>query len=139
MKKGLKAYLSSVIRVSYISRSSLTNILKLFNTYGFCRYNTILSSFKIHSPLRYGVLLSVILSFFLLSFINLKGTIIFSLLIVFLYNYISEINFSKSIFSFKYPLLAIICQLSWLLGVFRGMINYNNAKSKNSNFIKWKG
>ena len=133
---GYQPFISSQLKLSYLCRSSILLTIRLFNTYGFCRSNTILSSFRIHSPLRYGILLSVILGFFFLSFINLKGTIVFSLLIVFLYNYFSEINFSKSIFSIKYPLLAIICQFSWFLGVFRGIINYNNAKSKNSNFIK---
>ena len=41
LKKGFKAYLSSKIKISYVSRDSLINILKLFNTYGFCRANTI--------------------------------------------------------------------------------------------------
>ena len=47
LEKGYKPYLSSSIKVSYLCRSSFLNILKLFNSYGYCRANTILVSKKI--------------------------------------------------------------------------------------------
>ena len=133
---GYQPFISSKLKLSYLCRSSIILTIRLFNTYGFCRSNTILSSFRIHSPKRYGVLLFIILSFFTLLLFNFKGTIIFSLLIIFLYNFFSEISFSKLNFNILYPLLAIICQFSWLLGIFRGFVNYPNVKSKKSNFIK---
>ena len=44
LEKGLKVFLSSDIKISYICRESLLNTIKLFNTYGYCRANTVISS-----------------------------------------------------------------------------------------------
>ena len=136
IKAGYQPFISSQLKLSYLCRSSIISTIRLFNTYGFCRSNTILSSFSIHSPKRYLILLVIILSFFSFLFLDFKSTIIFSLLIVFLYNFFSEIKFSKFKFKILYPILAIFCQFSWLLGVFRGFANFHNVKSKKSNFIK---
>ena len=37
IEKGFKAYISSSIKLEYVSRSSFLNLLRLFNTYGYCR------------------------------------------------------------------------------------------------------
>ena len=136
LEAGYKPFISSKLKLSYLSRPSILLTIRLFNTYGFCRSNTLLSSFKIHSPLRYIALLFIILSMLFFFFINFKWAIIYSLLIVFSYNFISEIIFSRFKVNFKYPILAIICQFSWFLGFIRGFLSYHNIKSKKSNYIK---
>ena len=53
LERGFKAYISSNIKVSYVCRSSFKNIMKLFNTYGYCRANTILISKKLFISKRH--------------------------------------------------------------------------------------
>ena len=53
LERGLKAYISASIKVSYISRKSFMNILRLFNSYGYCRGNTILLSKKVFISYRH--------------------------------------------------------------------------------------
>ena len=83
LKKGLKAYLSSKIKVSYVSRSSFINILKLFNTYGFCRANTIFISKKIFISARHFFVF-IVLIFFLITLSS------FSLIFFFTINYFAN-------------------------------------------------
>ena len=136
IRKGYQPFISSKLKLGYKSRPSILATIRLFNTYGYCRSNTILSSFTIHSPMRYIILFLIFLSFLFFFFIDFKKTIIASLIFIFLYNFLSELKLSKFRFNLVFPLLAIICQLSWLLGFFRGLIIYHNVKSKRSNFIK---
>lgn len=135
LKKGFKAYLSSAIRVSYISRSSLTNILKLFNTYGFCRANTIRISKQIFiSPRHFFVF---ILFFFLLTlFFRFSLFYIFILPILLL-----GINFFGEIISFGeksnlvIPIYATLCQFLWIMGFVWGFLSIFRNVKKQSNFI----
>ena len=72
LEKGFKAYISSKIKVSYICRSSFLNILKLFNTYGYCRANTIFVSKKLFiSKRHFYVFISLIIIFFFKICINI--------------------------------------------------------------------
>ena len=136
LSAGYQPFISSKLKFSYLCRPSIISTIRLFNTYGYCRLNTIFSSLTIHSPGRYLALFLIFLNFIFFLFIDSGKTLIFSFILVFLYNFLSEINYSKFKIDIKYPIFAIICQSSWILGLFWGLINYANVKSKKSNFIK---
>ena len=133
LKKGFKAYLSSKIKVSYVSRSSFINILKLFNTYGFCRGNTILISKKLFISSRHFfvftalIILLIILSSFSLLFLLP--------LFILLMNIIGEIISSGKIYKMHIPFYATLCQFSWILGFLWSLLTIFSKNKSVSNFI----
>ena len=84
LKKGYKAYLSPSINLSYVSRSSFVNIIKLFNTYGFCRANTILLSKKLFiSSRHFFVFLSIIFTITFLLKLTYISLIFLPIILIF--------------------------------------------------------
>ena len=133
LKKGFKAYLSSKIKVSYVSRSSFINILKLFNTYGFCRANTILISKRIFiSPRHFFAFLVLI---FLLITLSSFSLLVFLPLSIFLMNIIGEIISSRKIYKMHIPIYATLCQFSWILGFLWSLATVLSKNKNKSNFI----
>ncbi len=135
LKKGFKAYISSDIKVSYVCRSLLINILRLFNTYGYCRGNTIFISKKIFISSRH--LLVFIIS--LLILITLLKYSIFSILlfplILLLWNLICEIKTFWKCFKLHIPFCATMCQLSWIFGFIWSIFSIFKKRKVQSNFI----
>ncbi len=135
LKKGFKAYLSSKIRVFYISRSSFKNILRLFNTYGFCRANTILVSRKIFISTRHFFVFVAFISL-LIVFLKFSFFSIFLLPLLLLC-----LNFSGEIISFGWngnfliPFYATLCQFLWIIGFIWGFLSIFRNIKKQSNFI----
>ncbi len=133
LKKGFKAYLSSKIKVSYVSRSLLLNILKLFNTYGFCRANTILISKNLFISLRHFF---VFLAFICLLIILSSFSLIFLIpLFILVINIIGEIFYSGKIRKMHIPVYATLCQFSWMLGFLWCFATIFSKNKSKSNFI----
>ena len=135
LEKGLKAYISSKINVSYKCRSSLINIFRLFNTYGYCRANTIFLSKKVFISKRH---LWAFLSF---TFISIFLTIIspFSILLMpiflLLFNYLGETIFYKKEFKIYIPIYATMCQFSWIVGFLWKILSIFKSNNIKTNFI----
>ena len=135
LEKGLKAYISSKINVSYKCRSSFINILRLFNTYGYCRANTIFLSKKVFISKRH---LWAFLSF---TFISIFLTIIspFSILLMpiflLLFNYLGETIFYKKEFKIYIPIYATMCQFSWIVGFLWKILSIFKSNNIKTNFI----
>ena len=135
LKKGYKAFISSSIKVSYVSRFSFINILKLFNNYGFCRAKTILISKNLFISSRHllvFIFFVISLSLFLKFF---HGLIFFYPLILLLVNYLGEFISFGRLAKIYIPFYATLCQFSWILGFLCGLISIFNKKNSNSNFI----
>ena len=133
LKKGFKAYLSSKIKVSYVSRDSFLNILKLFNTYGFCRANTILISKRIFiSPRHFFVFISLICLIINLAKFSL---IVFLPLIIVVINIIGEIITHGKKYKLHIPIYATLCQFSWILGFLWSLVTIFSKNKSKSNFI----
>ena len=125
--------MSSKIKVSYISRSSFINILKLFNTYGYCRANTILISKNYLFPfVTFLYLLALIFLFIILSSFSL---IFFLPLFILLMNIIGEIIYSGKIYKMHIPIYATLCQFSWILGFLWSLVTIFSKNKSKSNFI----
>jgi len=133
LKKGFKAYLSSKIKVSYVSRTSFINILKLFNTYGFCRINTILISKNLFISSRHFFVFIALI--FLLITLSSFSLIFFLPLFLLLLNIFGEINFSGKINKMHISIYATLCQFSWILGFFWGLVTFFSKNKSKSNFI----
>ena len=85
LEKGFKAYLSSKIKISYVSRSTIRRIFRLFNTYGFCRGNTILLTGKVFISMRHFIVfVSFLLFIFFLGQYSLVLFIFFPLFLFFI-------------------------------------------------------
>ena len=135
LDKGYNSYLNSKIKVSYISRNSFINILNLFNTYGYCRANTILYTKKLFISARHLIVFLIIVIFNLIC-IN------YSILSIFLFpfgllffNIIGEIillNLKAKIFV---SLCATLCQFSWIIGFVWRILTILNTSKVKSNFI----
>jgi len=135
IKRGFKAYISSQIKVSYISRNSLLNVFKLFNSYGFCRANTILISKKIFiSKRHFLVLISILIISFLLIKVSSLNILLFPIILL-IFNYICEISFYKSRKNFWVPFYSTLCQFSWILGFLWCLLTILKRNKKLSNFI----
>ena len=135
LEKGLKAYISSKINVSYKCRSSFINILRLFNTYGYCRANTILLSKKVFISKRH---FWVFLSFFLIfTFLIIISPFSISLLPIFLllFNYFGEILFYSREFKIYIPIYATVCQFSWIMGFVWKILSIFKNNNIITNFI----
>ena len=120
LKRGFKAYISSSIKVGYICRSSFSNLLKLFNTYGYCRANTIFVSKKIFISRRhlYVFISLIVISIILLSLSSLSlEYLIFLPLILLILNLISELIYSGKVNNLYVPVCGTLCQFSWILGI----------------------
>ena len=135
LKKGLKAYISPKIKVSYKCRSSFINILRLFNTYGYCRANTILLTKKLFISRRHSL---VFTCFFLISiFLIIIAPISLFLLPLFLllFNYLGETIFYNKQFKIYIPIYATMCQFSWILGFFWKILSILKGNNIKTNFI----
>ena len=132
---GFKSYISSDIKLSYICRSSFKNLLKLFNTYGFCRANTILVTKKIFISARhfFAFFLSIILVLLLIIFNY--SYLLFLPIVLLLFNLISEIIFSRKVFKLYIPFYATLCQFSWILGFIWRLLTILKTNKLKSNFI----
>ena len=135
LEKGFKAYISSKIKLKYICRSSFLNLIRLFNTYGYCRFNSILVSKKLFiSKRHFFVFLSILINFLVL----IQFSIIFllflpSLLLIF--NFINEITVNKKRSNLFVPTYGTLCQFSWIAGFLWGLISILRNKQIKSNFI----
>tara|TARA_B100001989_G_scaffold142320_2_gene101204 strand:- start:2689 stop:3672 length:984 start_codon:yes stop_codon:yes gene_type:complete len=134
-EKGYKTYISEDIKVSYVSRSSFINTLRLFNTYGFCRANTILISKKAFLSMRHFLIFLLLVMFFILIvFISLK--ILFLLpILLFIFNCLGEFFLIGLKKSFIIPFCATLCQISWISGFIRSFLIIFKKKSTMSNYI----
>ena len=135
LERGLKAYISSDIKVSYFCRKSLINIFKLFNTYGYCRANTIFISRKLFISLRHlFVFIAIILIFFFLLRFSILA-ILFAPFLLFLFNLFGELFYEFNLTKIYVPFFATLCQLSWILGFFWQLVSIFRNKINQSNFI----
>lgn len=135
LEKGLRAYISSTIKIKYVSRSSFYNILKLFNTYGFCRANTILISKKMFiSKRHFFVFLSLIISLIVLINVSILNILFFPLILV-VFNFLCEILSYKTQLNLLVPIYGTLCQFSWILGFLWSFLSILKVKETKSNFI----
>ncbi len=133
--RGLQAYISSSIKVSYINRSSFKNLLKLFNTYGYCRANTIFVSKKIFISLRH-LIVCILIFLIILILLNYSFKSIFCFpLFLFIFNCIGEIKHLRNGLKMYLPFYATLCQFSWIVGFFWNLITIFKRKKTSSNFI----
>ena len=135
LEKGFKAYLSSHIKVNYVSRSKFWKILKLFNTYGFCRSNTILISKKVFISSRH---LLVFISLILLMIIIGSFSIIYLTTIpiaLLLINVFGEIFTQRKSCNLQIPFYATLCQFSWIFGFLWNLFCILKKKTVDTNFI----
>ena len=135
LERGLKAYISSNIKVNYISRKSFINILRLFNTYGYCRGNTILLSKKAFISARHLFVFIFFVTLFLIFLSISYYYLVFFPLVLFLFNFIGEILTNKSCKKYYLPFCGTLCQFSWILGFLWSMLSIFNRKNIKSNFI----
>ena len=135
LAKGFKAFVSSKIKISYICRESFTNILKLFNTYGYCRANTILLSKKLFISIRHFYAFLFFSSLILIIFYYSYLYVLFLPIILLFFNFIGELFFSKKDFKIYIPFYATLCQFSWLVGFLWSLLSIFKKKSLKSNFI----
>ena len=135
LEKGFKAYICSSVEVYYLCRSSFLNILKLFNTYGYCRANTIYISKKIFISKRHLYLFIIILFIFLLLLKISFFSLFLEPIILFLFNLFGELFYKGNLLKIYLPFYATLCQLSWMIGFFWQPISIFKNKSTQSNFI----
>ncbi|MBO8221395.1 glycosyltransferase [Prochlorococcus marinus] len=135
LERGFKAYISSRIKVRYICRSSFFNVLKLFNTYGFCRANTIFVSKKLFiSKRHFYVFISLILIVIIFSKFALKG-LFFLPVILLIFNLFNEIILSEKVKNLLIPIYGTLCQFSWILGFSWRLLTIFKTSISKSNFI----
>ena len=135
LEKGFKAYISASIKVQYVCRSSFKNIIKLFNTYGYCRANTILISKKLFISKRH-FLVFFLLIIFTISILNISIFYTFFLpLTLLIFNLCSEIFTYKKGFNLFVPFYGTLCQISWILGFLWSLVSIFKNKEIKSNFI----
>ena len=135
LEKGFKAYISAGIKLEYVCRSSFLNLLRLFNTYGYCRINTILISRKLFISRRHlFVSLGLVINFFILIQFSITYLIFIPFLLL-IFNFYCEIAFSRKRFNFLVPIYGTICQFSWIMGFLWGLISSLRSKQIKSNFI----
>ena len=135
-KKGYQPFISNRLKLKYLSRSSISNIFKLFNTYGYCRSNSILTSKSVHSSKRYFIMAFLLAGFLILFYKTGFYSIMIYLFLLFLINCIGEfmnVSMKKSII---YPFLGTFLQLTWFIGFISGFMNIILKKNQHSNFIK---
>jgi len=135
LEKGFKAYISSSIKLEYLSRESFFNTLRLFNTYGFCRTNTILVSKKLFiSKRHFFVFLASITVFITLVKLSISFIIFFPVILL-VFNCYCEFTFYRKRSNIFVPIYGTLCQFSWILGFLWGIISSFKDEQKKSNFI----
>ena len=135
IENGFKAYISSNIKVSYICRTSFRNILRLFNTYGYCRANTILISRKLFISQRHFFVF-VLLIFCLAILLNFSILyLIFFPLIIVIYNFYGEIIHYEKVPNLFIPICGTLCQFAWIIGFAWSLLSILKNKEIKSNFI----
>ena len=135
LKQGYKSYLSNQIKITYVSRASFFKILKLFNTYGYCRANTILLTKNIFISKRH---LIVFILFLISSLILIKISFIYLLLIpliLLISNILGEIIFFRNNIKIHLPFYGILCQFSWIIGFLWNLMTILKKEKIKSNFI----
>ena len=135
LERGLKSYISSSIRVNYISRKSFINILRLFNTYGYCRGNTILLSKKVFISPRHLFVFIIFVTLILILLSFSYYLVFFFPFVLFLLNLIGEILTNKSFRKYYVPFCGTLCQFSWIIGFLWSMLSIFNRRNIESNFI----
>ena len=135
LENGLKAYISSRVKLSYICRSSFLNILKFFNTYGYCRANTILLSKKLFISKRHLYVCISLITIFLLLLQLSSNSIIFLPILLIIFNFFSELILYRSKINLYVPVCGTLCQFSWILGFFWGLLTIFKSNESKSNFI----
>ena len=135
LEKGFKAYISPRIKLEYVCRPSFLNILKLFNTYGFCRTNTILVSNKLFiSKRHFFVFLALIIIFLTLLQLSILSIIYFPALML-VFNFCCEFYFYRKRNNLFVPIYGTLCQFSWIFGFLWGLISSFKGNNTKSNFI----
>ena len=135
LEKGFKAYISSSIKLEYLSRESFFNTLRLFNAYGFCRTNTILVSKKLFiSKRHFFVFLALMTVFITLVKLSIPFTIFFPVILL-VFNLYGELTFYRKRSNIFVPIYGTLCQFSWILGFLWGLISSFKDEQKKSNFI----
>ena len=135
LEKGFKAYISSSIKLEYLSRESFFNTLRLFNTYGFCRTNTILVSKKLFiSKRHFFVFLALMSVLITLVKLSISFTIFFPVILL-VFNCYCEFTFYRKRSNLFVPICGTLCQFSWILGFLWGLISSFKDEQKKSNFI----
>tara|TARA_Y100000589_G_C27183265_1_gene641662 strand:+ start:1862 stop:2845 length:984 start_codon:yes stop_codon:yes gene_type:complete len=130
-----KTFISEKICVFYKCRSSFKNLLNLFNTYGYCRANTIIFTKEIFISKRH---LIVLFSFLLigLAFKNISLYFLFIFpFFIFLLNLSSELFFYKKKIELIIPFCSTLCQFSWICGFLWRLMTIFKYEQKDSNFI----
>tara|TARA_Y100000589_G_scaffold315262_1_gene338617 strand:+ start:2907 stop:3890 length:984 start_codon:yes stop_codon:yes gene_type:complete len=135
LDRGYKAYISSKIKVSYKCRSSFINIIRLFNTYGYCRANTIFISKKIFISKRHFFIFLILFMITTYLIIISPFYLIFLPIFILLVNFFGEINFYNRDFKIYIPIYATLCQFSWILGFLWRIISILKNNNTKSNFI----
>ena len=135
-EKTFKSFISHSIKVSYITRSSFFNILMLFNTYGYCRANTIWFSKRLFiSKRHFFVFVAITFIFIILIKYFSIFSLIFLPLLLFIINLFGEIFFQKNNFQFYLPFYATLCQCSWIIGFIWNLMTIFKRKNIETNFI----
>ena len=135
-EKTFKSFISHSIKVSYITRSSFVNILMLFNTYGYCRANTILFSKRLFISKRHFFVFVASNSLFiiLIKYFSISS-LVFLPLLLFLLNLFGEIFLKKKDSQFYLPFYATLCQFSWIIGFIWNLMTIFKRKNIETNFI----
>jgi len=135
LERGFKAYISSRIKIEYVCRKSFLNILRLFNTYGYCRTNTILVSNKLFISKRHVfVFIALIIILLFLIQLSILSVIYFPFILLF-FNIYCEFTFFRKRSNLSIPICGTLCQFSWILGFLWGLISSFKYKETKSNFI----
>lgn len=138
--RGYVIYMSKNLQLKYICRKKITDVLKLFRTYGRCRARTIISTRTIHDKKKYFLILIMVFIIPILAFLIFKEKILFSILFILLvpliYNFFHEIKEYGYGRIFYMPFLGLIAQLNWCLGIIEAFIFFKFIKSNKSNFLK---
>ena len=135
LENGFKAYISSSIKLEYLCRESFLNILKLFNTYGFCRINTILVSKKLFISKRHFFVFLVLMTILIiLAKLSISLTLFFPVILL-IFNFYNEFTFYRKRSNLFVPIYGTLCQFSWILGFLWGLISSFKDEQNKSNFI----
>ena len=140
ISKGYLIYMSKKLQLKYLCRQNIINVLKLFRTYGRCRARTIISTKTIHDLKKYITILIIVFVIPIISLLIFKEKIFFSILFILLvplsYNIFHEIKDYGYKKIFYMPVLALIAQLNWGLGLIETFIFFKFIKSNKSNYLK---
>jgi len=135
LKQGYKTFISSKVKISYVSRTSFFKTIKLFNNYGYCRASTILMTKNLFLSMRH---LRVSLIFLIISLLLIKKSFSFLFLLplfLFLFNLIGELFTNSDKRSILFPICGTLCQLAWIVGFIWKILTIFKSREKNTNFI----